>query len=603
MSPAASLPAGTPSNAASTAGDVLAESSDDIQPKEELIEIFDSPKPAIERLPLEFKLGQTSASNTSATTSGAEPHSITFERILGTPNGDVEIAPAPSVTEVLPTTSSVAPTPAEPYTYIAHSELGRFLSSAVKQPNSTSSGRYSLPIPLEQARTPTVASRDNACSVQLKETQALEYAASGDSNVRSPPPFDVLPSPPPPIKIFEVPRPSALVFDALKLSITTQKQFGDPGVLVQPIYKANLELRAHINPDVANPEKVASSIRERDSMRMTVFEQIQSTLSSLAVQRQKLVAEKAERLRKEYLERHNAWMARCADLDRASQLLTVPALLEEAAAASNQRTTRRTAAVVGDTVRSDLEMEQIIATLGNEDMFDPAILATRNVAKIPDMIAVTHGHVTYTFDDTNNIVDDPASFYDPGPSMAAWTPAEEKIILQEYAANPKQFGKIAEALPNKTVRECVLYYYLHKKRLVDFRKAVTQFGRKGGRGGRARGASKKKGNALLTDIRAHDAEVREESVEDDGMGKRRRRNAATAAAQSISVGANAGRRGPRRSALLATNEATPVTTPEPETRPKRRRAVKPAGTPAEQDEGSVSFAIEQGDVRTSDRLL
>ena len=286
-------------------------------------------------------------------------------------------------------------------------------------------------------------------------------------------------------------------------------------------------------------------------------------------------------------------MARCADLDRASQLLTVPALLEEAAAASNLRTTRRTAAVVGDTVRSDLEMEQIIATLGNEDMFDPAILATRNVAKIPDMISVTHGQVMYTFDDTNNVVDDPASFYDPGPSVAAWTPAEEKILLEQYAATPKQFGKIAEALPNKTVRECVLYYYLHKKKLVDFRKAVTLFGRKGGRGGRARG-TKKKGNALLADIRAHDAEVREEeSVEDDSQGKRRRRNAAAAAAQSISVGANAGRRGPRRStALVATNEATPVTTPEPESRPKRRRAVKPAGAAAEQDDGSVSLSGE-----------
>lgn len=434
------------------------------------------------------------------------------------------------------------------------------------------------------AQTPAPVPAEQLASSSSQQPSTIKFSFVPIE--RSPSPF-VPPGPPPPVKTFEVPRPPAFIFDALKLSITTQKQFNDPGPSVQPIYQANLELRAHVNRDIPNPETVSPSISERTSASLRVFEKISSTLTTLATQRKNLIVEKAERLRKEYLERHNAWMARCADLDRASQLLTVPALLEEAAAASNQRTTRRTAAVVGDTVRSDLEMEQIIATLGNEDMFDPAILANRNVAKIPDMIAVTHGQVTHRFDDTNHIVEDPASFYDPGPRMAAWTPAEEKIVLEQYAANPKQFGKIAEALPNKTARDCVLYYYLHKKKLVDFRKAVTQFGRKGGRRG-ARGA-KKKGNALLADIRAHDAEVREESVDDGGgSGKRRKRNAATAAAQIISTGANAGRRGPRRSALV-TNEATPVTTPtpEPEARPKRRRAVKSAETPAEQDEGSV----------------
>ncbi|KZV67898.1 hypothetical protein PENSPDRAFT_635197 [Peniophora sp. CONT] len=583
-SPAASHFPAAPSNDASTAtGDSLAE---DVKPKDEPIEIPDSPEPAIEALPLETEVDRTSTSATPATGSGIDLTTVAAERNSHSPK-DAQPTTAPSeMTQRLNAAlaeynSALSTAPADSF------EAVHSTNAANTQPHARES-QAPLPLSSAQTRVSSATGRDNAFALQLNETKSLVMPTSLDSGVRSPPPFDIPPGPPLPVKTFEVPRPSKLVFDALKLSITTQKQFGDPGVAVQPIYQANLELRAHVNPDIADPEKVASSTRERASARMVVFEQIHSTLSALATQRQKLVEEKGERLRKEYLERHNAWMARCADLDRASQLLTVPALLEEAAAASNLRTTRRTAAVVGDTVRSDLEMEQIIATLGNEDMFDPAILATRNVAKIPDMISVTHGQVTYTFDDTNNVVEDPASFYDPGPTMAAWTPAEEKIILEQYAANPKQFGKIAEALPNKTVRECVLYYYLHKKKLVDFRKAVTLFGRKGGRGGRARG-TKKKGNALLTDIRAHDAEVQaEESVEDDGLGKRRRRNAAAAAAQSISVGANAGRRGPRRSALLATNEATPVTTPEPESRPKRRRAVKPAETPAEQDEGSDS---------------
>ncbi|VDC00113.1 unnamed protein product [Peniophora sp. CBMAI 1063] len=587
LSPVVSHPPGAlPDNPSAAAGSFV-DTADDIKPKDEPDESTGSPGPGLAPLPLESRDDQTPAVLNSASASDAEPRHPTVGRTSHSPNDGAPSVLTPSATKELPIASSSALATTETLEVPAGSAMASSSGSAVAQSEFSASTRDPPPSSSAFLQAPVPPTRDNAFAVQLDENETLAYPTSNGPNGRSPPPFDIPSGPPLPVKTYEVPRPSAVVFDALKLSITTQKQFRDPGVLVHPIYEANLELRAHFNPDVTEPLKVASTLRERAATRKVVFEQIHSTLSALATHRQKLVAEKAERLRKEYLDRHNAWLARCADLDRASQLLTVPALLEEAAAASNQRTTRRTAAVVGDTVRSDLEMEQIIATLGNEDMFDPAILATRNVAKIPDMIAVTHGQVTYTFDDTNNAVDDPASFYDPGPSMAAWTPAEEKIILEQYAANPKQFGKIAEALPNKTVRECVLYYYLHKKRLVDFRKAVTLFGRKGGRGGRARGA-KKKGNALLTDIRAHDAEVREENAEDDGLGKRRRRNAATAAAQSIAVGANAGRRGPRRSAVLATNEATPVTTPEPESRPKRRRAVKPAETTAEQDEGSDS---------------
>ncbi|TFY82929.1 hypothetical protein EWM64_g1081 [Hericium alpestre] len=245
-------------------------------------------------------------------------------------------------------------------------------------------------------------------------------------------------------------------------------------------------------------------------------------------------------------------------LDNLSQI----AVPEEVATVTG-RTTRRSAAVLGDAVRSDLEMEQIIASLGNEDMMDPAHLSLRNVATIPDMISVTHGTVDYMFDDTNNVVDDPASFYETGRRMGSWTEEEQVIFLEKFAAHPKQFGIIADGLPHKTQAECVQFYYMHKKKVIDFRRLVSRYGPRK-RGGRK--TDKKKGNALLADILKHDAEVSKRSKTSNGRRKR------TVAA----VSGEPRRANSRRTAVQAAQvEQTPTTTPTPEPeaepRPKRRR--------------------------------
>ena len=41
-----------------------------------------------------------------------------------------------------------------------------------------------------------------------------------------------------------------------------------------------------------------------------------------------------------------------------------------------------------------------------------------DLAVIPDMISVTRGKVDAVFDDTNNAVNDPQSFFDPSPGLA-----------------------------------------------------------------------------------------------------------------------------------------------------------------------------------------
>ena len=308
-----------------------------------------------------------------------------------------------------------------------------------------------------------------------------------------------------------------------------------------------------------------AGLRAQDTIQAFKSHVRGSLVASMAL-RQETIDEKVVRLRREYLAFHREWVARCTELDNSHRV--DPAAGEVSAIPA--RTTRRSAAVLGDAVRSDLEMEQIIASLGNDD---PAHLALRNLAVIPDMISVTQGKVDAVFDDTNNAVNDPQSFFDPSPGLAEWTDDEVEIYKQRFAKYPKQFGHIAMGLAHKTQAQCVQFYYLHKKALIDFREAIATYGQsKRRRGGRK--MDKKKGG-LLADIRQHDAEV---SKEQDpvkrraGAAARRRRESARAA-------------GHRSITAVQQEEQTPVTTtptPEPESesvRPKRRRNIRPAGEP------------------------
>ncbi|KAI0915939.1 hypothetical protein AcV5_003406 [Taiwanofungus camphoratus] len=327
---------------------------------------------------------------------------------------------------------------------------------------------------------------------------------------------------------------------------------------VNPVLFANLA--------IAEPPSLQSSLSadavvngvfgsERSPFRVDTLDRAKPTLQIRFAQRKAALAEKIQRLREEYLALHERWMHHCSKLDEVAKAHA----LEEAAATAG-RTTRRSAAL-GDAVRSDLEMEQIIASLGNEELTDANHLAARNAAKIPDMVSLTNGPVEFMFDDTNNLVDDPISFYAPRTGTDDWTEEEKAVYLERFAVYPKQFGIIAELLPNKSAAQCVTYYYLHKKTDIDFRKVVSLYAT----GKRMRGnrkTAKKKGNALLTDIRKHDAEVSRDSTS-KGTSTRRKRGVQTTSTE------------PRRSVTSRRSttrlETSPITTPTPDPEPESRR--------------------------------
>lgn len=334
---------------------------------------------------------------------------------------------------------------------------------------------------------------------------------------------------------------------------------------VNPVLMANLSIAQAIPS--RPPTSSDDLLREvtggrRGDLMMDGLAYAEPILARRFATHQEALSEKTERLREEYLALHERWQAHCAKLDNKSNKKTTNTSTtteEVVVPASSGRSTRRTAAMLGDAVRSDLEMEQIIASLGVEELTDPNHLALRNLANIPDMISVSHGEVNYVFDDTNNLVDNPIDFYDNSKGMDVWTDEEKEIFSEQFAANPKQFGIIASFLPAKTAAQCVSYYYLHKRKHIDFRKVVSLYAPgKRRRGGRR--TDKQKGNALMADIRQHDDEV---SLSHSGPTTRRKRAILPTAMKPMTsrIGAR----------LELTPNSTPTPDPEPEVRKRGRR--------------------------------
>lgn len=335
---------------------------------------------------------------------------------------------------------------------------------------------------------------------------------------------------------------------------------------VDPVLQDNLSKVIMLPPllQVTSPEAVVKEVAstERVKIRQDLFNAAKPSLEVRFAQHQADLNEKVQRVREEYLALHERWSIQCGKLDDIARAIA----LQEAAATAG-RTTRRSAASMGDAVRSDLEMEQIIASLGNEELTDANHLGAKNAAKIPDMISVTTGEVEFYYDDTNNEIENPSQFYVPHTHVADWTDEEITTLVEKFAEFPKQFGIIADFLPNKTSAECVAFYYLHKHKHIDFRKVVAR--RAASK--RRRGGRKHKSNALLTDIMKHDDEVHAGSA----SGTRRK---------TVPLPGET-RRG-RRSANHDKQTPTETSTPEPDSvdgRKRKRRTTAKAVPSADQD--------------------
>ncbi|KAH8829438.1 hypothetical protein DL96DRAFT_1791622 [Flagelloscypha sp. PMI_526] len=350
-------------------------------------------------------------------------------------------------------------------------------------------------------------------------------------------------------------------------------------------YYARRDLRERGTKNTS--ESLIESITDRvDSLKVEdSFTAIEPHLQNFIQQRDGILAHHVNDLNAQYLDLYGSWRRHCDALDYQTQSKAQQQLGLDAGPAS--RTTRRSAAAMsgGDMARSDFEMEQILATLEADGATDPAQLCLHNLATIPDMISTTKGPPDYVFDDTNHLVRDPAAHYAPTVNHDHWTPEEIGVYFQKYAAFPKQFGIISEFLPNKSTAECVDFYYMHKKKVIDFRQIITRYAPTSR--GRKKKLGKGKRKGILSDIRQHDDAVASTKPQSRSTRVQDPTPSTTSASAPVSASGRPKRTTKPRSSVLSAasisrkastsqqgdgESSTAASTPEPERAQKRKRA-------------------------------
>ncbi|KAL3960033.1 hypothetical protein ACCO45_005150 [Purpureocillium lilacinum] len=138
-----------------------------------------------------------------------------------------------------------------------------------------------------------------------------------------------------------------------------------------------------------------------------------------------------------------------------------------------------------------------------------------------------------------------------------FTPEEAELFEKAYLEFPKQWGRIADAVPNRDFHACIQYYYLMKKELNLKEKLKKQPRR------RKKGRGKQRSSALVSELG---------NGEQDGE-------------ETQDTGDNGERRRPRRAAAPTWGFEQPATDSENAT---------PAGTPGRRG-ASAAARAEQGD--------
>jgi len=117
-----------------------------------------------------------------------------------------------------------------------------------------------------------------------------------------------------------------------------------------------------------------------------------------------------------------------------------------------------------DAVRSEAEFTQIMQQLSETEKQDPNLRYLKTLAKIPPLL-VDRRETSRVFIDNNRFVEDCGKEYSNYQLTNPWNTEEQDIFLRKYISTPKEFGKIASFLPNKSIEEVICYYFKNKHRL------------------------------------------------------------------------------------------------------------------------------------------
>jgi len=113
----------------------------------------------------------------------------------------------------------------------------------------------------------------------------------------------------------------------------------------------------------------------------------------------------------------------------------------------------------GDPVRSDFEQDQILSELITKDAMDKRISLGRSNLTCQYCQIEKELFVMYRDSISSKRIYDPARDVDETRYLSTWIDMEKCISLYRFLQHPKDFRKIASFLRNKTVKDCISFYY------------------------------------------------------------------------------------------------------------------------------------------------
>ncbi|MCJ1313218.1 hypothetical protein MMC25_006895 [Agyrium rufum] len=340
---------------------------------------------------------------------------------------------------------------------------------------------------------------------------------------------------------------------------------------------------------ISGPPTPFSEIECVRDGRLQFEEQKDTILAYLAQERDNLYISH-EDLREEYARLYRPWRLKVDELDRQKKLAqevintatASPVPIESPVIATTPLIEgRRTGRFV-----SELELQRVIQEskiaaeaeeIREKELQESKALADlAKEAVIPDMLDPRAVKLDM-FQDRNHFVptDRVLAAFAFEEKVDDFTLEEHKIFTDFYLRNPKRWGWIATALPNRDYTECIKHYYLTKKTANYKAQVSKKLGKRGRRAGRAQ--ARPKANALMSNIGSGnqllnstevDAPV---SVTDTGRPRRTAAptfGATTTDSEAAQPPTTSTRRGPAQPKFDANGELIPE-------KPKRTRNTQP----------------------------
>ncbi|KAJ5382041.1 uncharacterized protein N7496_004469 [Penicillium cataractarum] len=248
---------------------------------------------------------------------------------------------------------------------------------------------------------------------------------------------------------------------------------------------------------------------ENNSTQERLKDMIQSELS----RRQKEVAKKNAGLREEYMSYYKRWRLDVWEMDRlkekkpmtpgpasppAPPVPTPPVVVPEGREGREGRRYKGNSEL--DFLNA-LKASEISAQEELERRRTKMATARPDLAReavIPDMLEPREVKAGI-YKDVNNTIEASHAMEVFGflPPPNDFTPEEHQLFTDAFMAYPKKWGKIADSLPGRDFKQCIIHYYLTKEEIKYKAKLNKRWSRRGR--GKAR-SSRPKSNALIADL-------------------------------------------------------------------------------------------------------